>query len=807
MRSPAPSSAPPFFAASIGEDPSTLPGSSPRSFWAGLILVVLSLISALATYSILTGLTFITPRDGVVLVVLAINIVLIVAMLGLLVWQAMGLRSAWRRKEAGARLHIRIVGLFTIITALPALLLAMAATTTFSRALDGWFSARVGSIVANSSDVARAYVEEHGQLIRTDIVNMARDIDDEGPSLSENPERFRALLLAQTGLRELAAAYVLDRTGRAVLAVLEDRRIPFEVMPEEVMAQAEAGQVPLLLPSTSFRVAAVARLASFPGRFLLVARPVQAKVVQHMRATEASVEEYTRLRRSRGPLKLVHGVMYALISLTAVLAAIWVGMWFASRLVAPIRRLIAAAQEVSHGNLDVALPVNRGEGDLRRLSATFNQMTSGLKRHQKELVTANAELSERRHFIEAVLEGVSAGVVGLDKNGVVTLANASAERLLGRPAGALVGKPLSEAIPRLGEVLQGHAAESPRTRDARREVAILVDGEERTFAVRLTTGHTGEGASDEGLVLTFDDITELVSAQRTAAWADVARRIAHEIKNPLTPIQLSAERLRRKYTKVITEDRDVFDKCTETIIRQVGDVARMVDEFSSFARMPKPEMAAEDLREVVRDAVILYQMSGTEISYGLEMPKERLAVSCDRRLVGQAITNLVKNAGEAIQSLIESGEAPPDHKGRVLTRVRREGENIAVEVIDNGIGLPRQNRTRLLEPYVTTRAKGTGLGLAIVQKVIEQHGGTLTLEDAPADTGIARGAMVRVVLPVAPAREEPAADEAKGQAVADMKTAATVGLKTPAASGEPATVGEPVRRSAAAGGGGAGRGG
>ena len=469
--------------------------------------------------------------------------------------------------------------------------------------------------------------------------------------------------------------------------------------------------------------------------------------------------------------------MYSAISLTALLAAIWCGLWFAGRFVAPIQRLILAAQQVSTGNLDVALPEKRGEGDLRRLSQTFNRMTVDLKTQRQSLVTANTQLTERRAFMEAVLTGVSAGVIGLDQDGTVTLANRSAERLLQRNGGDLIGKSLRDALPAFGEVLSARekAGHKAKPQD---EIVLDVAGEERTFAVRVTgqdsltvdgpdAVHPGEGA--RGTVVTFDDITDLVSAQRTSAWADVARRIAHEIKNPLTPIQLSAERIRRKYDRVIVEDRDVFIKCTDTIIRNVGDVARMVDEFSSFARMPTPQMQDYDVVSAVRESVTLHQMGQTPgetpgeaagtggIDFTLKAPDQAVFLSIDRAMITQAMTNLIKNGAESIQSVLdaeakEAGGKDPNSKGlrlkgRVETIVREDAERVVIEVIDNGTGLQKQNRNRLLEPYVTTKVKGTGLGLAIVKKVIEQHGGTLTLDDAPVAPGRTRGALVRIVLP------------------------------------------------------------
>jgi two-component system, NtrC family, nitrogen regulation sensor histidine kinase NtrY len=417
--------------------------------------------------------------------------------------------------------------------------------------------------------------------------------------------------------------------------------------------------------------------------------------------------------------------------------------------VAPIRRLISAAQEVARGNLKVELPIRRGEGDLRRLSANFNAMTKELESQRTKLVTANSQLSERRRFMEAVLSGVSAGVIGLDRHGCITLVSRSAEKLLGRDVTDLIGRPIADAVPEFAALVQQAGDPSVRSR-RQQQIALLIGGEERSFSVRVT--EQAPSGEDHGSVVTFDDVTELVSAQRTSAWADVARRIAHEIKNPLTPIQLSAERLRRKYAGAITEDRETFDRCTETIIRQVGDVTRMVDEFSAFARSPKPQMEDYDIRDVVKAAVIDRQMASQDIAFDTKIGKEPIIVTCDRRLISQAVINLVKNAQEAIQQYAEKKDKEPGWTGRIETNVRRNGTRVDIEVIDNGPGLPKQNRIRLTEPYVTTKgAKGTGLGLAIVQKSVEQHAGVLSLEDAPPAPGRTHGALIRISLPAHPA--------------------------------------------------------
>jgi two-component system nitrogen regulation sensor histidine kinase NtrY len=721
-----------------------------RAFWIGLVVVVLSLISALATYLILTGLTPITPRDDIVLGALLVNVILIAAMIAVIAWQGYGMWRAWRAKLAGARLHVRIVLLFSIIAALPAMLLAVAATTTFSRSLDGWFSTRTRAIINNSVEVAQAYVDEHGQLLRTDLVNMVRDVDAAADHIQPDSREFREQVIAQAGLRDIPAAYVLDGNGDPVIAALEDQAQPFTPVPFPYLAQAKNGQVALFSPSGSAQVSGVAKLNKYADRYLYVSRLLSSKVVGHLQRTAQSVDEFNRLRAARGGLKFAHGLIYTMISMTALLAAIWVGLWFASRFVAPIRRLIEAAQDVSRGNLAVELPERRGEGDLRRLSTTFNTMTRELKHQRDALVMANEQLLDRRRFMEAVLSGVSAGVIGLDSQDRITLVSRAAEQLLATHEADIVGKKLVDALPMLAPSLERREEPGVKGRGGH-EVSISIGDEERTFAVRVTREKAGPG--DVGSVVTFDDITELVSAQRTSAWADVARRIAHEIKNPLTPIILSAERIRRKYGKVIVEDRETFDKLTATIERQAGDIKTMVDEFASFARIPKPVMEHNDLRDAVLDSVILFRESHGSVVYGLKMPEHPVYASFDRRLLTQAVTNLVKNATEAVESSSDGGQ------GRVDVELRLDATTIAIEVCDNGPGLPRQNRSRLLEPYVTTKGhKGTGLGLAIVQKIIEQHGGQLLLDDAPLDTHRTSGARVTLALPISILTSETAAN-------------------------------------------------
>ncbi len=726
-------------------------------FTLGLIVMVLSLCSGLATYLILTGLTPILPTHQVVVGVLLINSLLVLAMVMIIAWQVSGLWLARRRQVAGAQLHVRIVSLFSVIAVLPAILLAVFASISLSRGLDHWFSTRTKSIIQNSIDVATAYLQEHGQVIRADTVGMAKDIDEAVQLIKSRPQGFGTFLSAQASIRAIPVAYLIDQGGKILATAATVPEYVYRPPPQEAMELAKKGQVIVIAPGQTSLVGAIKSLDNFNDTYLYVIRPVNARVLQQLRATRANVAEYQLLEQRRAGVQVAFGLMYVAIALTLLLSAIWIGMWFANRLVAPIRQLMGAAQQISQGNLGVEVGVNPADGDLAVLGSTFNTMTSELKSQRDELVGANDTLDERRRFMEAVLSGVTAGVVGVEADSTVSLVNRSAETLLGTKEAGLAGKTLAKAIPEFGPLLK--RAQKQGRRLLTDQITFRRKGAERIFAVRVTS--EGAGKDAEGHVVTFDDITELVSAQRSTAWADVARRIAHEIKNPLTPIQLSAERIRRKYGDSITKDREVFDQCTDTIIRQVSDIGRMVDEFSAFARMPKPVMERHDVREIVREAVFLFQVSRPEIEFELSLPTEPVILLSDQRLLTQAVTNLVKNGSEAIDTAVESDPARAG-KGHIVTKVRVKGDRVQITVIDNGCGLPKENRQRLVEPYMTTRTKGTGLGLAIVQRITEQHGGTLNLADAPKRNGKIEGASVRMDLPIGDqdsARDAEATDE------------------------------------------------
>jgi two-component system, NtrC family, nitrogen regulation sensor histidine kinase NtrY len=718
---------------------SSVPAAPARKLASGLIgpgAVVIALLSALATFLILMGLTPIVPTHRVVVSVLAGNAVTVLVLLGVIAREVWKVLQARRSGQAGARLHVRIVGLFSVIAAVPAILIAVVASLTIDRALDRWFSTRTRAVIENSLTVAQAYVREHAETVRGDIMAMSVDLARARPMFDQDRERFRQFLKAQASIRGLPAALMI----RGDLAVIERVDLGFsrDFLGPSREGLAEVGDAEpqiALLPNADY-VAAIIKLRSYDDAYLYVARPLNPKVLEQLQATQAGVLEYASLEARRLGVQVAFGLMFTVIALICLLSAVWIGLNFAASLVAPIRRLIGAANEVSSGNLHVQVPVREQEGDLAQLGETFNKMTQEVRTQRDDLIRAHDVIDSRRRFTEAVLAGASAGVIGVDPEGLISILNRSAEKLIGHSEAETLRQPLAEVVPELVTLLD--EARTGALRLVQGQITINRGGRERNLSVRVTTERSG--ASDHGYVITLDDITDLVTAQRSSAWADIARRIAHEIKNPLTPIQLSAERLRRKYGHAIKEDKAVFEQCTDTIVRQVDDIKRMVDEFSRFARMPKPVIAAEDVAETVRQVVFMMRVGHPDVDMEVEAADEAIPARFDRRLISQALTNIVKNAAEAIGAV----PAADRGRGRILVRVSREAGDILIDVIDNGTGLPKENRNRLLEPYVTTREKGTGLGLAIVGKILEEHGGKLELFDAPDVAKGGRGAWMRL---------------------------------------------------------------
>ncbi len=712
------------------------PRTRPLPRYVAPFAVGLALLSAFLTFVVLTGLTPIVPTHKVVVTFLLINaatVRLLLIIIGRELWQVV---KARRENRAAARLHVRIVGLFSVIAVLPAVLVSVVANVTLDRGLDRLFSGPTKAVIQNSLIVANAYLYEHAQLIRGDILGMASDIARARPLYDQDRQSFRQLLTQSAASRNLPGAMLIDKDRHILETAATGIKQDFTTPAPDFLSNVNETDPQIGVFIEQNYVAAVLRLRAFQDTFLYVARLLDPRVVAQLKQTQASVAEYAELESRKLGIQVAFALMFTVIALSVLMSSVLIGLNFSNGLIAPIRRLMGAANLVSTGDLHVQVPIIKSEGDLATLGETFNKMTQELRTQRDELISASDVIDSRRRFIEAVLSSASAGIIGVDGTGKIGILNRSAEKLIGHVESEALGKPLDEIIPELNEIMT--TARSSAQRLVQGQIEIRRGAVERTLSVRVSAEQSAQ--SRESYIITLDDITELVTAQRTSAWADVARRIAHEIKNPLTPIQLSAERIRRKFGKGIVEDRAIFDQCTETIVRQVDDIRRMVDEFSKFARMPKPVIEGEDVADTVRQAVFLMRVGHPDIDIEAEIRQEPMRAQFDRRLISQALTNIIKNATEAI------GAVPPGElgRGRIDVIATREDDDILIDVIDNGIGLPKESRARLLEPYVTTREKGTGLGLAIVGRVLEDHGGRIELNDAAAIRPGARGAWVRL---------------------------------------------------------------
>lgn len=708
--------------------------------WAGFMLMVLGVVSGLATFAILTGLTPLKPTPESTTLLLILNGALLLVMALMVLGQLAILFVERSRGTAGAGLHLRLVSLFSLIAVLPAILVAVFATVTLNRGLDAWFSQRTRAIVDSAVNVAEAYLRDHAEAARSDIATISTDLVQQKEMYDNDRASFVRRVARHAALRGLAGAFVFNAEAKRIdVNITANDKVQFFAPTAAQIAEADKGDVVVIPPGFGGNVVrGLIKLQGFTGEYLYIYRVINPSVIDQLAKTREAKQEYDRLMSQRLGVQLTFALMYGVVGFVFLFAAIWAGLWFSDRLVAPVVRLLDAARRVTRGELDAKVDVVEGPEDLQTLSRTFNLMTGRIKHQRDELVDANETLDARRRFTEAMLAGVSAGVIGIDPSGRISLVNRSALLLLGMSEGNLIGANAEDALPAFKPVFEQALTRSSGFAEG--QVDVQLQGENRSFFARVTTETSDHEA--HGHVLTFDDITDLVSAQRNSAWADIARRIAHEIKNPLTPIQLSAERLKRKYGAQIQIDKPIFDQCTDTIIRQVGDIGRMVDEFSSFARMPKAIPEVQELASVVREATVLQRVSSSEIDIELDLGHGEFAFPFDRRLVTQAITNLVKNAGEAIESRQQQS---PEPRGHILVEAGQKDGHPFVRVTDNGVGLPKENRHRLAEPYMTTREKGTGLGLAIVKRIMEEHGGRLLLEDVPEAGGQGTGARVTLM--------------------------------------------------------------
>ncbi len=751
-----------------------------------MVLACAALVLLITTFVVLArGLSF-AYRPQIESVVFLLDFVVLL-LLGAAVIMRVGRMLAERRTGlAGARLHVRLITLFGVVAVAPTVVIGGLAALFFHFGIQIWFSNRVNTALTEARDVAAGYLQEHNDNIRTEAFALANIIitanNDEmyrhGVDLMRDPGQLGMMLDVEATERGLNEAVVFDSyTNKVVasggLAALQGKQLALP--PKDATTLARTNDVAILDSPDERTVRAVVSLGPSSGLMLVITRPVDAKILEHMRHTDAVVSEYQRLDAHRSAIQVSFALIFALLGLLVLSIGMLTGLVLAKQITQPLGLLILAARRVSEGDLSVRVPEARAR-DARRddevgtLSRAFNRMTDQLSTQRTELMEAYEQIDERRRFTETVLSGVSAGVIGLDAHQVIELPNRAASRLLQRDLDSGKGQALRDVVPEFGTMLDQARAEPGQAHTAEIQIdvaergAVLGDGPSvgtsgRTLLVRVV----GEQGSDDstGYVVTFDDITALLAAQRKAAWADVARRIAHEIKNPLTPIQLSAERLKRRFLREISSDPETFGQCVDTIVRHVGDIGRMVDEFSSFARMPQPVLKNEDLSRLVREALVLQRNAHPEIIYDTtDMPARGPLVHCDRRLIGQALTNLLQNAADAVAMAAKEreeqgdtarmdgqGEAGNERRatqGSIRVALGVAGGEAMVQVIDDGIGLPSVDRHRLTEPYITHKPKGTGLGLAIVKKIMEDHTGGIRLEDRPDG----RGTVSTLTLPV-----------------------------------------------------------
>ncbi|MFT8242673.1 ATP-binding protein [Roseomonas sp. BN140053] len=715
-------------------------------------LAVGALLLGIGTFTLLSnGSPFGPTRPGQVAAMVLVNAMFLLLLGASLAGRLVRVWAERRRGSAGSRLHVRLVLLFGVVAVVPAALVGIFAAVFFNLGIQAWFSDRVRSTLEASLVASRAYLDEHRNTIRGDALAMAADLNRAAQLMPDNTLAFARVLSTHTMLRGLQDAVVFDPTqGNVVASAGLTTSTVVEPPPTWASDLAKSGEVAVLAnEGEEGRVQALIMLDIEPGLMLQIGRPVDSGVLEHMQATERAFQAYDQLDRNRSGLQVTFAMIFAIAALLVLMAAVLVGLVLANQLARPISSLINAAERVRGGDLSVKVEEGRGDDEVGSLSRAFNRMTNQLAAQRSELLEAYRQIDDRRRFTETVLAGVSAGVVGLDADGRVNLPNRSASELLGHDLEEAIGRPLREVAPEFAELADLAAAAPDRAHTA--EIRTGAPAARRTLIARM--GAEVQGGHVAGYVLTFDDITELLSAQRKAAWADVARRIAHEIKNPLTPIQLSAERLKRRYLKEITSDPDTFRACTDTIVRQVGDIGRMVDEFSAFARMPQPVIRPEDLSRLAREALVLQRDAHPRIVYETAFPDPGPVAACDRRLLNQALINLLQNAADAIATRAEEdGEQRPEDGpiGTITFSVECEGDWAAFIVEDDGVGLPAgDERDRLTEPYVTHKVKGTGLGLAIVKKIMEDHGGRLALTDRPHGAKASPGARASLLLPLA----------------------------------------------------------
>lgn len=704
-------------------------------------LICLAPVLALVTYLILGPID--QGRESNLLrVILLCDLLYLLALTALVMQRVMQIVALRRQKSAGSQLHLRLTGVFSAMSLLPTATVAVFAVLSINMGFEAWFSDRVQGVIADSLEAAQAYEQEQVRGLKEDIAALASDLETYRRTAINDPQLLRQRLSdaqenVQRGLKE---AFIIDDTGDLILRGNRSYLFDYEE-PSSELIQTAIREIVIIPDIPNNELRALTYLNGFGTYFLLVSRVIDGNLFALLDETQAAGQFYQQLESQRGASLFRFGIIYLIFAVLLIAASVFAALFFAERLSRPIGRLTGAAQKVGEGALDTRVLEEEGNDEISQLSKYFNQMTQQLEKQRETLLENTEQIELRRRMFDSVLSSVTSGVLGLDAEGKVSFVNKSAERLLGGHE-ILENSHLSVAVPEFFPLFE--RLTQTKNESLQEELKTVQAGRLENLLVRVGRRRNEKGQL-EGYVIAFDDVTDLVSAQRSAAWGDVARRIAHEIKNPLTPIQLSAERIRRKFAPKLSEESDDLERMTDVIVRQTNDLRHIIDEFSKFARLPQPKKSKEDLIPIVKASVLLQENGQPNINFVSNIPQNSLVISIDATMISQALTNLLKNAGEAIDT--RRDKLGGTIAGEIHVGVEQVGDNVQVIIDDNGIGLP-QDRARLFEPYVTTRDKGTGLGLAIVKKIVEEHGGTLSLEDAPSfDAAPYFGARVVMSLP------------------------------------------------------------
>ena len=716
--------------------------------------LIISAWSLILLGPILTGLTvyilqgeFGSNISNVLRFILLIDGIYLLVVIAIVGYSVMRMFAARRAKSAGSRLHMRLSRVFAIVALIPTVLVAVFAVVTLSIGVEGWFSKNVQNVVSSSLSAAKAYKNEQSNDLKVDLKFMAirlNEYKDTNSFVSDSDLRLQLISyqnLIQRGLKE---AYIIDENAnlrsRGELSYL----FGYEEPNQEAMDSAKTGDLFIIedWPNNEFR--GLIKLESFADKYLYISRVVDGNILNLLDKTMESAITYNTMEAQREKILWSYGLLYFGFATFVILSSILLGMLFAERLSRPVGRLAGAAQRLGAGDFDVQVIEEKGDDEIAMLSRVFNHMTKQVKRQRDDLITANDYTERRRRLFDSVLSGVTAGVIGLSSDGNVGFINLAAEKLLNLNAENHEGKSIKLAVPEFVDLFL--LIQKNENKTQQQEIKLTRAGATEILLVRVSA-RISEDLLVEGYVITFDDVTDLVSAQRLAAWGDVARRIAHEIKNPLTPIQLSAERLKRKYSPMVGAEEDNLSQYCDVIIRQTNDLRRIVDEFSKFARMPEPIKRSVNITKLLKDVILLFEISSPAIKIKLKNPHGDINVNVDETMINQAFTNLIKNAGEAIESKAKLNSTNKfDPEIRIF--IKKNVNNLEIIIEDNGIGLPTQERSRLFEPYVTNRENGTGLGLSIVKKIIEEHNGSLELLDAsPFSNNEDFGAKMRIIFP------------------------------------------------------------